>query len=329
LAFTAYFKNELSPHERTKKEPNRDRAPIQRTSARRRSALVFGALASLFFGFWGFFDKLASSQSLYVTNLIVYGVAFTISLVGLRERRSPSLFAFAAGVCGGGINILILYSLSRNKLVLVYPFVSFGSVFFVLFSFVFLGGKFVTRSKLNLFAGIVVALLGLALCGIGLSGGFAGIAWQRIDIESITIGMLIAFLSGLWVFFAFFTITKERVPPLAAATWVFAGSFALAICVALSNLRDLTNYHFSSLTMFAILGGLFMFSGELSTHYAFRATPEDSERLEQSITAFLSNSELIPIVILSVLFLKERTIEGITGAALVLGGILLLNLAKD
>lgn len=72
-----------------------------------------------------------------------------------------------------------------------------------------------------------------------------------------------------------------------------------------------------------------MFSGELSTHYAFRATPEDSERLEQSITAFLSSSELIPIVILSVLFLKERTIEGITGAALVLGGILLLNLAKD
>ena len=72
-----------------------------------------------------------------------------------------------------------------------------------------------------------------------------------------------------------------------------------------------------------------MFLGELSTHYAFRATPKDSQRLEQSLSAFLSNSELIPIVILSVIFLKERTLEGITGAALVLGGILLLNLAKD
>jgi drug/metabolite transporter (DMT)-like permease len=270
-----------------------DRASIRRTSPPQRSALVFGALASLFFGFWGFFDKLASLQSLYVTNLVVYGVAFTISLLGIRERRRPSWFAIAAGVCGGGINILVLYSLSRNKLVLVYPFVSFGAVFFVLFSFLFLGGKFVTGSKLKLVAGIIVALLGLVLCGIGLSGGFTGIAWQKIDVESISIGVLIAILSGLWVFLVFFTISKKEVPPLAAATWVFAGSFGLAICVALSNLRDFTNYHFSELTMFAILGGLFIYLGEICTHYAFRATPGDSQRLDQSITALAVSSCLI------------------------------------
>jgi len=303
--------------------------PIERTLQPGRSALVFGVLASLFFGFWGYFDKLASPESLYVTNLIVYGVAFVFSLFGLVQRRRPSLSALAAGVCGGGINILILYSLSRNKLVLVYPFVSFGAVFFVLFSFLLLGGKFVTRSKLSLVAGIIVALSGLVLCGIGLSGGFAGIAWERLDFESISIGMLIALLSGMWVFLTFYAITKERVPPLAAATWVFAGAFALAAAVSLGNLQHFAGYHFSELTTYAILGGVFIFLGELSTHYAFRATPQDSQRLEQSITAFLSNSELIPIVILSVVFLKERTVEGITGAALVLGGILLLNLAKD
>ncbi|HEV7394965.1 MAG TPA: hypothetical protein VGN86_00530 [Pyrinomonadaceae bacterium] len=315
----------LKAHKRHKTEENR----LSQMSGRRHAALVFGGLASLFYGGWGFFDKLASPQSLYVTNLIVYGVAFAVSLIGLKEKRGPSLVAFIAGVCGGGINALVLYSLFRNKLVLVYPFVSFGTIFFIAFSFFFLEGKFITQSKLKLVAGIVIALFGLVMCGIGLSGGFAGIDWRRIDVESISVGLLIAILTGLWVFFAFVTVTKQGLPPLAATTWVFAGSFVLAIMIALTNLPDLIEYSFSKLTVYAILGGLCMFAGELSTYFAFRTTPADSQRLEQSITVFLSNSELLPILVLSVLFLKEYSVEGAIGAVLVLGGLVLLNLAKD
>jgi hypothetical protein len=68
-----------------------------------------------------------------------------------------------------------------------------------------------------------------------------------------------------------------------------------------------------------------MFLGEFATYSALNTAPEHTNGLQQTLAVFLSNSELIPIILLSYLFLHERTVEGFVGSVVVLAGLLAIN----
>lgn len=291
--------------------------------------MVLGALASIFFGFWGFFNKLASGQSIYITNFIIYGIAFLIALPGLIRQQGKPVTGLLAGVSGGILNWLILFALTHHNLILIYPFVSFGTLVFIGLSFYFLGGNFSTHSTGMLTSGILLAFLGLVLCGIGISGGLVAVESAKVDIATIGLGILISLLTGFWNFFAFLTVTKKKVSPLSTTFWILSGSFLVSVVLLIIHANDLKNYAASKETLYSALSGFFLFFGSYSTFHAFRLVPGDTQRLEQTITVLLSNSEMLPILFLSILFLGERSMEGIVGAVLVLSGVVILHLSKD
>jgi|SRR5579864_1822222 len=303
--------------------------PAKVSALKAHASLILGVAASFAYGFWGFFEKLAGADDVLAINTVVYATAFVLSLSGLFRWKPPSIAAFTCGIAGGGINALILVALRQHPLILVYPFVSLGTIFFVLFTFFFLGGSFEIRSKPLLFSGIIVALLGTIVCSIGLVGGVGKIFNHSIDPTSVCVGLLISVLTGLWLFLAFLTITRDGYSPSIAATWVFLGSLSIAIFMAILIPPGLKWPSHTSTTAYGLLAGVFMFLGEYSTYHSFRAAPSADRRLEQAITAFLSNSELVPIFLLSWIVLGERTGEGIIGSAFVFAGVLMLNASRS
>jgi drug/metabolite transporter (DMT)-like permease len=301
-----------------------------RTSRRlsaQQKVLVWGAIASLSYGFWGFLDKLVSAENVYVNNLLLYGTAFAISLAGLR-RRGPSLALVLSGLSGGAINVLALVALQRQHLVLVYPFVSFGSVVFLCLAF-FLQRVQVRAERPRVFwSGVGATLAGLVVCGLGLSGGIGNIDWGSMDMAAIALGGLISLATGLWIFLAYYGLTRQKYEPLPATTWVFFGSFLLAVVLASINPGSFASFQFTPAVLLAVLAGVAMYLGEFATYSAIRIVPEQTQGLQQTLAVFLSNSELIPIIVLSYLFLHERTVEGFVGSVIVLGGLLAINAAS-
>jgi hypothetical protein len=286
-----------------------------------------GVIASVSYGVWGFLEKLTSAQSPAVVNVVVYGTAFLLSLSGLTQFRPPSFTAIIAGVAGGAINALILLLLQRHALTLVYPFVSCGSLVFIAFSFFFVDGQLVVRSRATFWGGVAIAVIGLILCGVDLAGGVTVVRAATADMTAVYIGVLITVLTGMWLFLAFITITRQRYPPLIASTWVFLGSFGASLAVAM-----ITDVHARDLlaapSMIAIGAGSFMFGGELATYFGFSVAPTLSNRGEQVLTALLANSELVPILAVSALVFNDVSILGTAGAALVIAGIGVSNHAR-
>lgn len=290
------------------------------------SLLTLGCLASASYGMWGFLEKLAAPLGPVLTNIVVYGVAFAISLIGLRRPRRPTSAALIAGLLGGGINIVILYCLLSQRLMLVYPFVSSGTVVFLLLARLFLPGEFVTEHRLLFALGIFLSILGLIV---------AGIAMSPMDTKPVTpalggpaLGAIISLLTGGWMYFAFVAVAKQQVPPLLATTWVFLGSFLAALVPLAWQRPSAAELWTSQVTGNAALAGVFMFIGEYCTYRAFAQAPADSQRVEQTLTVLLANSELVPIIVLSLVFLKEYSLPAILGAGLVLAGLTMLNMAR-
>jgi drug/metabolite transporter (DMT)-like permease len=287
--------------------------------------LLWGAVASLSYGLWGFLDKLASSENIYVTNLLLYGTAFAISLAGLRQRRGPSLVLILSGLSGGAINVLALIAMQRQHLVLVYPFVSFGSVVFLLLAFFVLRVQVRATRPRVFWGGVATTLAGLVICGLGLSGGIRAIDWNAIDQASIALGGLISLATGLWIFLAYYGLTRQNYSPLTATTWVFFGSFLLAVVLAALSPGALASFRSGPELLLPVVAGGAMFLGEYATYSALDTAPEQTSGLQQTLAVFLSNSELIPIILLSYLFLHERTVEGLIGSVVVLAGLLTIN----
>jgi hypothetical protein len=299
--------------------------PLTGKPTAQQKVLLWGAVASLSYGLWGFLDKLASSENIYVTNLLLYGTAFAISLPGVRRRRGPSLVLIFSGLSGGAINVLALIAMKRQHLVLVYPFVSFGSVVFLFLAFFLLRVQIRATRPQVFWGGVATTLAGLVICGLGLSGGIRAIDWNAIDRSSIALGGLISLATGLWIFLAYYGLTRQNYSPLPATTWVFFGSFLLAVLLVALNPGALASFRFEPALLLPIVAGCAMYLGEFATYSALNTAPEQNNGLQQTLAVFLSNSELIPIILLSYLFLHERTVEGFVGSVVVLAGLLAIN----
>lgn len=304
----------------------KNRILIFHTDLKERYPIIyFGIIASFAYSIWAIFEEMSSTQHMYITNAIVYGVAFMLSLKGLKYKRGPSIATIVSGISGGLINALILYGLIHYDLTLIYPFVSFGSIIFIGLVYFFLNGSFNTRYRISFLFGIIIAFLGLVSCGIGLSGGFELIQLSQINFGSFILGISISLATGLWIFFAFYAVVKENYTPLAATTWVFFGSFSLSIILIIIDPPNFSQFNFSYSILYSIVAGIAMFFGELATYFGFKSVPGDNQRIQQTLTVFLSNSEVVPITIISALILNYYSIEGIIGTILVVIGLYLVN----
>jgi hypothetical protein len=292
--------------------------------------VLFGVTASMGYGLWGFFDRFSASLDPVLSNIILYSTTLLGSLLILgKYRRKPTTNAILSGVFGGMINILVLYSLLSQMLILVYPFVSFGTVFFMIFYHLRFKPRYLRSQKLFIYSGVVAAVFGLVLCGFGVSGGIAQVVkTYSFNSLSIFIGVAISVFTGFWIFFAYLTICVDRFHPRAAATWIFLGSFASAIIILLFRASALGTAVSSADFLFPIMGGISMLTGEIATYYAFRNV-DVSTNIEQLIVVILANGELIPIMLFSYLVLHEASIEGFVGASFVLIGLIILNKARQ
>ena len=292
-----------------------------------RKWLISGVMASIGYGLWGFLDKFSTTQRPTISNLLLYGIALSIGLVFAAKYRSkPSKNALIAGICSGIINIFVLYSLLSNKLVLVFPFVSFGTVFFTLIYLAYFHPSYTKKMKIYISAGIAISTLGLILISLGISGGIAQIvATYSFDLSTITLGIAISVFTGFWTFFTFLTVFRDKVHPLASAVWIYFGSFILAACALLIDLGPvLSEFSFSQDLVFPLIGGFFIFIGQIAASYGFRYVTSVGG-VKQIVVAFLANGELLPILFLSYFVLHEFSNEGFIGAILVFAGLLVIN----
>jgi len=290
-----------------------------------RGWLIFGSLACLSYAFWGFFDKLSANTSPYVVNTVLYGVAFTFSFPTLLTTwRAPNIHALSAGLCNGIMNVIILKTLETNMLLLTYPFISFGSVFFVLFDNLLEKPERKPGERAQTYRGVIIASIGLAVSAIGLSGGFGQISISDLNMEAVAMGLVISLLSGLWVLLTYRSVRSPGQTPGSAAFWILAASFVSSLSMLLPRLGSLPNQLAWNPPVYPMLAGLAMFFGEYSTCQAFTGLRTTS-RVKEIIVAFLANGELLPLVFLSSFLLGEHSIEGYLGAVTIVVGLLILH----
>jgi len=288
--------------------------------------VLSGIIASVGFGLWGFLDKFSTSSGLAFSNVILYGVALFVScIVATKYRCKPSKNALITGICSGMINILVLYSLLSNMLILVFPFVSFGTIWFSLLYIAYFKPSYSRKRKIYICVGTMVSISGLVLISFGISGGSSrAIGMYSFDPVGISLGIVVSIFTGLWTFFTFLTTFKDKLHPLASAIWIYTGSFVLALCALLLNIGNATNFVLSRELLFPLAGGFFIFIGQIATSYGFRYV-ESIASVDQFIIAFFANGELLPILFLSYFVLHEFSYEGFIGAALVFGGLFIVN----
>jgi len=294
-----------------------------------RGWLVFGSLACLSYGFWGFFDKLSTNINPYLVNTILYGVAFGFSFLSLlTTRRELSIHTFSAGLCSGVMNVIILRTLERNALLLTYPFISFGSAFFVLFDNLLEKPERTPRERAQTYGGVLIASIGLTATAIGLSGGFGQFSLSDLNLEAISMGLVISLLSGLWVLLTYRSVRVPEQTPGSAAFWILFGSFVSSSSMLLPSLGSLPNQMAGNSPIYPIFAGAALFFGEYSPCQAFAGLMTTS-RVKEIIVAFLANGELLPLIFLSSFLLGERSVEGFVGAAMVILGLFVLHASED
>ena len=98
--------------------------------------LAYGILGIIFYGLFGFFNKLSTFTESFVANLVIQVTAFAVVIVlfaALRRKFKFSKNSFLAGVCGSVGTLFLLFALEANQLIIVYPFAAMaGVVFFVI-----------------------------------------------------------------------------------------------------------------------------------------------------------------------------------------------------
>jgi drug/metabolite transporter (DMT)-like permease len=309
----------------------RERIPLAiriAAMAARHAIILLGIAASVSYSLWAVLEKVATPQTPAVINLIVYGTAFVFSLAGLRSFRPPTASALVAGFAGGAINGIVLVMLQRHALALVFPFVSGGSVCFIALSFLLIDERLEVRSQPRFWVGVLTTILGLVTCGMVIGGGFHQVVSAVTDIAALCLAALISILTGIWLLFAFVTISRHKYRPLIATTWVFFGSFTVSIIIALLTSAAPRRPILGATSGAAVLAGMFMFVGELATYYGFASATAPTNRAEHILTGLLANSELLPVLLVSIFIFKDVSPTAIIGCVLVLIGIGVLNSAR-
>jgi hypothetical protein len=288
---------------------------------------VFAVLSSLGYGIWAFFDKLSSFQSPFLSNFIVYGTAFVIVFIMVRPRHPPPVSALVSGVFGGIINLLVLIALQNRLLLTVYPFVAAGGLVYFAVTYVTRRPTYGRLQSLGVVSGGALAVIGLLTSGLAYSSDH-GAGYTNSGSVLTLVGILITISTGLWIYFAGHAIIDEKCAPLIAGFWILLASFGVSALGLLADLPSLLAIELSPVQLYPVAAGVLIFAGEILSYYAFGGIRDNPTVARSSTVAVLSNSEIVPVVLLSLFVLREYDILALLGIVVLAVGLLILNYSE-
>jgi uncharacterized membrane protein len=288
---------------------------------------VFAMLSSVGYGIWAFFDKLSSFQSPFLNNFIIYGIAFAIVLAIVRPRQFPPISALLSGVFGGIINLFALMALQSRLLLTVYPFVAAGGL--VYFAIVYMTKRpaYGRLQSAGVVSGGTLAVIGILISGLAYSSG-QGVGSSLSGGVLMLVGILITISTGLWIYFAGHAIIDEKCSPVVAGFWILFASFGVSAVGLLIDHPSLAAIQLSPNQLYPVCAGILIFVGEMFSYFAFGGIRDSPSVARSSTVAVLSNSEIVPVVLLSLLVLREYDLLAILGIALLAIGLLVLNYSE-
>jgi len=172
-----------------------------------------------------------------------------------------------------------------------------------------------------------LAVVGLLISGLAYSSDQrAGYSGSGSALELV--GILITISTGLWIYFAGHVIIEEGCEPLVAGFWILLASFGVSALGLLVDLPSLAAIELSTDQLYPVGAGILIFAGEILSYYAFGGIRENSTVARSSTVAVLSNSEIVPVVLLSLLVLKEYDLLAMLGIVVLAVGLLILNYSE-
>ncbi|MCX6742111.1 MAG: hypothetical protein NTX24_02970 [Candidatus Pacearchaeota archaeon] len=295
--------------------------------------LWFGIIGVLISGLWGLFDKLSGFQNPFASNLILYSTAILsgfLLFVLFSKKLRFSKYSLLAGLFAGVGNFFLIYSLVKNYLILVLPFVSMASVAFFLMILFIEKPKYNRGQKILISIGIILNFIGMFLVAIGSVGISEFIKQFTFNWTYLLQVVMVLLGFTFWTFFTYKSASKEKIDAVTYNFWNVAASFFVAIIVTLifspsmfSGVFSLSfkGYLYPAIAGLAVVGGCFF------TYKAYKATTNKT-KLQEAIIAILSNGELIPLLFLSYFILHEWVWEGFIGTIIVLIGLCVLHFAE-
>jgi len=291
--------------------------------------LIFGIFSTLMFGFWTFFAKLSSFEGPFISNFLIYLSSLIITVFILLIKRKKikfSRYAVFAGLIAGLQGTMLLYSFSKNQLILVLPFISFASVVFFLLIYFKEKPKYKIIQKILVIAGLFLSTVGILVVATGTVGFFTFIHQLSLDITYLSLGLAIMIATSAITYFAY-RASQTEITGNDYAFWNLSASlfFATVIMIFASPTS------FSQILSFNLLGylypavsGICVTFGILFYFAAFQSTTSKS-KIQETVVGILLNSELIPVTFLSYFILGERVTEGFIGSMILLIGLIILN----
>jgi uncharacterized membrane protein len=288
---------------------------------------AFAILSSLAYGIWAFFDKLSSFQSPFLNNFIIYGTAFVIVLIMVRPHHLPPISALLSGVFGGIINLLALMALQSRLLLTVYPFVAAGGLVYFAITYLVKRPAYGRLQSFGVVSGGTLAVIGILVSGLAYSSDY-GAGFSPSESILMLVGILITISTGLWIYFAGHAITEERCDPLIAGFWILLASFCVSALGLMVDFHSLAAIEVSPVQLYPVAAGILIFAGEMFSYYAFGGIRDNPSVARSSTVAVLSNSEIVPVVLLSLFILKEYDLLAILGIVLLAIGLIILNYSE-
>ncbi|RLE46486.1 hypothetical protein DRJ22_01795 [Candidatus Woesearchaeota archaeon] len=273
-----------------------------------------------------------SFQDPFISNVLIYLTAFLTAFLFFLFFKKKWVFSkesFLAGLFAGVGNFFILFSLLKNLLILVLPFVSAAAIVFFFIVYFTEKPKFSFVQRIFVASGLLLAFLGLFLISIA-PVGFKAFSGFKLDFSFVFFSLIIMVSFGLWTFFTY-KAAKKTVDVFGYNFWQFLASFFLSIIAVLVFSVDSFSKVFSLGLLgylYPALAGLSIFGGCFFVFKSFTAVSVLS-KIQKVIVAFLANGELVPLVFLSFFILGERSFEGFLGVGIVLIGLFLLNFSEN
>ena len=294
--------------------------------------IFYGILGTLSFGVFGFSVKFSTMEP-YVSNflmqLLSLAVSLFIYLAFLRKETIKfSKSGSIAGIFATTGTLILLYTVSINKLIVTYPFAAMAGLVFLLASLFYYKLKFRPRQIQVLLLGLAVSIFGLFLAVAGSAGGLV-LLLSNIggSFSFVSFGLGIMLFWGLCSFFWFKAIVKEKVN-ISSFLISMTASATVASFVGMLLLSSGLNLAVDSTLSFILIAGIFMGIGLYFISNGFKFS-EPQSKAQSLILAILANGEIIPITILALLFLNEYSLEAIIGVASTIIGITLINYSES
>jgi len=227
-------------------------------------------------------------------------------------------------------NFFILYSLLKNKLILVFPFVSLAGAVSFLIIWIFEKPKYNQKQKIFAVIGLILCFLGILLVATGSEGLLNFVKELAISPLYLLFSLFVLIGFTLWIFLTYKSVSKEDISSENSTFLSVLGSFVVAVLsVLILNYSSITSFQFFNIRsyIYPILAGICVAFGILLTFSAFKGTTTKS-KLQEAIVAILANAELIPLLFLSYFILHEWVWEGFVGTIIVLAGLFSLHFAE-